>query len=380
MRSVFAPLGVLWALLGAIYVACLTRTGGTFTYAVDDAYIHLAIAKNMADHGVYGVTPYEFNAASSSIAWPPLLAGIRRVFGPGELAPLVLNVASASALVAVAGHALQREGAGKRLVFAMCLSIVLFVPLVPLVFVGMEHTLHALLVLLLAIEGARTLSGDSPRPLALALLAAAAVSVRYESLFVLAPLVGFLALRRKWGLALGILAAGCAPMIAEGAFSLGHGAFFFPTSVLLKRADVELSTTPLVVYRKLVENPHVLVLLALLGAAFGVRARRVDPWEKRQVLLALGAMTMLLQVIFAQLGWMYRYEAYAMALGIFALWIAYWDRLRELRPLALGLAVATLPIVGRGLGAIKTTVLASGNTLSRRIEIVVECPRLTVAV
>jgi hypothetical protein len=368
MRSVFAPLGVLWALIGVIYWACLIRTGGTFTYAVDDAYIHLAIAKNIADHGVYGVTPYEFNAASSSIAWPLLLAAIRRVFGPGELAPLVLNVASASALVAVAGNAMQRNGAGKKLVFAMCLSLVLFVPLVPLVFVGMEHTLHALLILLLALEGARAISGDSPRPIALALLAAAAVSVRYESLFLVAPLVGLLALRRKWTLAVVTLAAGCAPMIAEGAFSLAHGGFFFPTSVLLKRANVELATAPLIVYRKLVENPHVLVLLALLGSALGVRARRVDPWEKGQILLALAAATTALQVIFAQLGWMYRYEAYAMALGIFALWIASWERLGELRPLVLGLAVATLPIVGRGLGAIKTTILASGNIYDQQVQ------------
>lgn len=368
MRVALAPLGVLWALIGAVYWACLIRTDGTFTYAVDDAYIHLAIAKNIADHGVYGVTPYEFNAASSSIVWPLLLAAIRRVFGPGELAPLALNVGSASALVAVAGNAMHHAGAGKRLVFATCLSLVLFVPLVPLVFVGMEHTLHALLVLLLAMEGARAVSGDSPRPIPLALLAAAAVSVRYESLFLLAPLVGFLAVRRKWALALVTLAAGCAPMFAEAAFSLAHGGFFFPTSVLLKRADVQLSTAPLVVYRKLVENPHVLVLLALLAAAMGVRARRADLWEKRQVLLALGAVATLLHVIFAQLGWMYRYEAYAMALGIFALWSASWERLDELRPLAVGFALATLPIVGRGLGAIKTTILASGNIYDQQVQ------------
>ncbi|MEO6574260.1 MAG: hypothetical protein ABIP89_10500, partial [Polyangiaceae bacterium] len=366
MKSLLAPVGVLWALIGATYWACLIRTGGDFTYAVDDAYIHLAIAKNIADHHVYGVVPYEFDAASSSIVWPLLLAAIRRVFGPSELAPLFLNVVGASALVAAVASALERAGAGKRLIFAASTSLVLFVPLLPLVFIGMEHTLHALAVLLLAIEGARALSGEPPRAIRLALLAAVAVSIRYESLFLLAPLVGFFVIRQRWTLALATLAGGCAPMIAQGIFSLSHGGFFFPTSVLIKRADLQLATA--LSYRKLVENPHVLVLLALLTAAIGVRARRSDPWEKGQVLLALAAMTTLLQVIFAQLGWMYRYEAYVMTLGLFALWSVSWDRLRELRPLALGLAVATLPIVGRGLGAIKTTIFASGNIHDQQIQ------------
>lgn len=368
MKSLLAPLSVLWVLIGATYWACLIRTGGNFTYAVDDAYIHLAIAKNIADHHVYGVVPSEFDPASSSIVWPLLLAAIRRVLGPGELAPLLLNVLSASALVAVAGNALQRAGAGKKLVFAAGVSLVLFVPLLPLVFIGMEHTLHALVLLLLALEGARTLSGETPRPIRLALLAAVAVSVRYESLFLLAPLVGFFAVRQRWALALGTLAAGSAPMVAEGVFSLAHGGFFFPTSVLIKRADLQLFTLPAVIYRKLVENPHVLILLALLSAAIGVRARRVEPWEKGQILLALAATTTLLQVIFAQLGWMYRYEAYVMTLGMFALWSVSWDRLRDLRPLGLALAVLTLPIVGRGLGAIKTTVLASGNIYDQQVQ------------
>ena len=41
-------------------------TGATLVYGLDDAYIHMAIAKNLARHGVWGVTPFHFASASSS--------------------------------------------------------------------------------------------------------------------------------------------------------------------------------------------------------------------------------------------------------------------------------------------------------------------------
>jgi hypothetical protein len=40
--------------------------GGSFTYALDDAYIHLAMAKNFP-LGVWGTTRYEFSSSSSSL-------------------------------------------------------------------------------------------------------------------------------------------------------------------------------------------------------------------------------------------------------------------------------------------------------------------------
>ena len=38
-------------------------------YAVDHAYIHLAMSKNLLMHHVFGVTPYGFTGASSSVVW-----------------------------------------------------------------------------------------------------------------------------------------------------------------------------------------------------------------------------------------------------------------------------------------------------------------------
>ena len=72
-RSLF-PYGVfIMITLSCIYL-WINATHGSFTYALDDAYIHLAIGKNLAEHGIWGVTKYEFSSASSSPLWTLLLA------------------------------------------------------------------------------------------------------------------------------------------------------------------------------------------------------------------------------------------------------------------------------------------------------------------
>ena len=44
----------------------LGQTSGVFSYPVDDVYIHMELAKNLAYHATWGVNPGEFGSASSS--------------------------------------------------------------------------------------------------------------------------------------------------------------------------------------------------------------------------------------------------------------------------------------------------------------------------
>jgi hypothetical protein len=363
-RPAMAALGVTWAILAVVFGLCLSRNDGAFVYAVDDAYIHLAIAKNLARYGVYGVTPHETAMASSSIAWPWLLAGIRKLTGAGELVPLLLNVAAASALVLVVARSLAAMAlAGTRL-FAATILVVLLVPVCPLVFVGMEHTLHVLLVLLLVHEIVREDRSPSSgaRLLVLASLALAATSVRYETIFVLAA-VAFVQLcrdgRRAVGPLLACAAGSAVPVVLQGLWSRAHGGWFFPTSVLLKRTPLDPGTLHAILYQRLVENPHLLGVLVLLSLAY---VRRRDAW------IAIAFLTAILHTAFAQIGWFYRYEAYFLTLALVPLaavgvrWLAsFASLLRKERLLLVPLLLGTLPLTVRGLGSLRATPIASGN-------------------
>ena len=58
------PLAVALVLLlvsvAALLACSLPRGGGRLVYALDDAYIHMAMARNLAEHGVFGVTRHAF--------------------------------------------------------------------------------------------------------------------------------------------------------------------------------------------------------------------------------------------------------------------------------------------------------------------------------
>src|SRR5207245_7354192 len=100
-------LAVLAAALGVVVAWSLRHSGGQIVYALDDAYIHMAMARNLAEHGVFGVTRYGFTSSSSSPLWTLLLAGLFALLGPRDWLPLALNVLCAASLLAVADRVLQ---------------------------------------------------------------------------------------------------------------------------------------------------------------------------------------------------------------------------------------------------------------------------------
>lgn len=105
-----AATAVLLTLLAVLFARSLRLTESVLTYALDDPYIHTALAKNLASSGVLGVTPFEFNSASSSPLWTALLTLGFLLFGVHKELPLVLCVLSAIGVIALADHLLTRFG------------------------------------------------------------------------------------------------------------------------------------------------------------------------------------------------------------------------------------------------------------------------------
>ena len=126
----------------------LNRNQGHLVYALDDGYIHMATAKNLAEFGVWGVTRYEFSSNSSSLLWTVVLAAVYWVFGPSEVAPFILNILfCVLSLVVVARFLREMQLPGG--VTGILLVAAVYTGTMPiLVFVGMEHGLEVFLDIL----------------------------------------------------------------------------------------------------------------------------------------------------------------------------------------------------------------------------------------
>ncbi len=334
--AVLGAIVLLWVVLIVLYIVCRQAADGHFAYVLDDPYIHMAMAKNLARHGVWGITPFEFTSSSSSPLWTLAIGGCFAALGPAAWLPLLLNVALATALLAVAGGLLCRAGMAPARVGMALLAIVFFTPLPALVCTGMEHVGHALLSVVTAWAAAGWLSDSSRTGRArgrrwLLMLLPLLTATRYEGLFLAAVITLGCLVRRRWAEAALFPAAALAPVALCGAISVANGSYWLPNSVLLKGSLLDLQS-PLGVLRalglaareKLVRQPHMLLLVATLALLWWHRRRgQTESSERGQLLLALALGTTLLHMQFASVGWFYRYEAYLVALALFAVSVVH---------------------------------------------------------
>ncbi len=236
------------------------------------------------------------------------------------------------------------------MVFLALLALVFFPPLVPLAFSGMEHTAHLFFTLLTVALAAKVLSEEMPSPaLQRGLLVSAFVTgaVRYEGLFLILVLSILLACRKRWRFSLLFTIAGVLPFAAYGVWSTVRGWYFLPNPVILKgydgnRAVLNFLTDvfvhghpltwqavgrlgPALFINRIITHPHILslIILSLLLLFF----RRGSFWNQANVTNASFFGCALLHMQFASTGWFYRYEAYLVAFGVYALAIGLAEHL-----------------------------------------------------
>jgi len=322
--------------LGAVGLrAMLAATDGRLVYPFDDTYIHMAIARCLVNHGVWGVGPHEFAGCSSSPLWTLLVAGGFWLGGPRDWLPLLFSALAAIGLVVLADRELRRAGAGAGLRLAALTAITVLAPLPVLLAIGMEHVLHALLSVAMVALCARTLraaDGAEPR-VGLAVVAALLVATRYEGLFLAVVLAVVLVIGQRRAAAAVVACASAVPAIAYAVFSVAHGGFILPNSVWMKAMPTRqvyhlLQSGPLTrqfwedgaalmggqAGRQLLTSPHLLATMAALVAAVVLAWRT----SGRARLLAPAVMvTMLLHLQYARTVRLHRYEGYLVVLGLF---------------------------------------------------------------
>lgn len=336
----------LAAVLGiglTILILQRAATDNGIVYALDDVYIHMALAKNLAAHGVWGVTPWETTNASSSPLWVIALTAGFLVGGINGWTPLLLAGAAALSVLLAGAHCLSQatppaaDRPGRLTIRAVTivalLAIVLVASLPALTLQGMEHPLHAAAMLLGASAMARAIATSyTPALPGYALLCAALPLLRYESLWLIVLGASLLALRRRYALAALTLACGVLPVVGFGLWALAHDQSFLPAAILtksigpasladdgLRRLVARFSWHPL---QRVWSVPVLFVLWLAACAILALRLaqlRRAILEQRWLVLLGLFAAGAWIHATFATFGWGSRYEAYLIVLGIVAL-------------------------------------------------------------
>lgn len=329
---------LLWGTIATLLLQSLKLNQGHLVYALDDPYIHMAIAKNFVRHGVWGVTPYQFTSSSSSPLWTLLLSAIYFVFGVNNVAPLVLNVLFATLLVVALGRIFESfaKALPRPYILGIVLSVLFFAPIPSLIFAGLEHVLQTVVTLSFVCYASWMLAGRTANSrlagVTLILLGSLASTARYEGLFAVGVVVLLFCLRRRGWLAFHLLFWSVLPLFVIGLVSVHHGWFWLPNSVVLKGnlplapghrfASFAAHAIANFTFSGLRVGRLMAVSLLLMLHRFTRGKGRDDPL---QLLMSVFVATGFLHLVLAGAGWLYRYEAYLVAMGLVAVAVPLFE-------------------------------------------------------
>ncbi len=351
-------IGVLWLAIGYTATVSFSTNQGNVIYALDDPYIHMAIAKHITKHGVFGVTPYEYSSSSSSLFWVFLLVAVYFIFGASEIAPLFLNVVFATGSLVMFFCLAHRHLRSKLIILPLLLFFIYLTPLVPLIFTGMEHTLHILAALFFSYVAATSLSAPqarlaSGREMLLLGLCFLAVTTRYEAIFQVFVIVLLFLMRKHFLTAIALTCTAAIPIMVYGLYSISQGNYWLPNPLMIYGSFPEFGSIKAIIHtlgygaiKKLMSAPHLYTMIISCVGIFIFNFKKYRVWDTRQLLLIIVVLTSLLHLQFAQTGWFYRYEAYLIALAIFAISLYIGDYSAE-----------SLSQIIRGKSLVRTSVV-----------------------
>ena len=309
--------GALSAILWLALIQLLAGLeAGVFEYPLDDVYIHLAIAQRIAG-GTYGINPGEPASAASSALYPLLLAPFPGT-GFQRLLPAIWNTLGVGAAGALWGWAAVRLGTWPGLAVAVLGPPLLFISGVG--FTGMEHSLH-LVASLLTLIGLWIWLAQGRLTWWFAAALIVAPLLRFEGLALSLLAAGAVAVteRARAGLLLG--AGAVLPVVLFGLFLVAQGLSPIPNSVQVKTNLLETGVTGferiMATFQLNTRHAYGLFLLALpLGMTLLALVSRERPVR---ILLLVATVAMAAHLALGQVGWMSRYEVYAVVTSLAAL-------------------------------------------------------------
>ncbi|TWH51628.1 hypothetical protein [Sporomusa sp. KB1] len=375
-------------MLSVIYLAelvyILYLNSGVFSYTLDDPYIHMALAKNIAA-GHYGINLTEYSAPSSSIIWPFILA----VFsGAGwfDYVPLIINFICSLGTVYLytqlfsmlftAANA-QRQ---TLLTIIATMAIVFITNIIGLAFTGMEHSLQVY-ISLLAVYGVIISLREQRVPWWLVLAVIAGPLVRYENLALSLPAIVYLVAQRYWLAAVssGLLLVASVSGFSAYLHTLGLG--YWPSSIIAKSALLEKGHLAAVIDTMLSHLAFVPVSIFLISVLMLALYNCFNTKAADKYLALIIGTAIIAHMLFGYSGWYYRYDMYivsAATMGIIysfrgalsKIYNALYKELDESSPVTYTLVLLII-CCGVGFNSWKTTAttaIAANNIFEQQYQ------------
>jgi hypothetical protein len=327
---VTVALGLLFVIVAVIEYLALKHTNGVFCYPLDDTFIHLALAKNVANYGVWGTTRYAFQSASSSLLWTSILSVLTVFSSNIILFPFILNIITGTGLIIVIQQWLNKQGVSTVAQLIILIVVILFTPLPILIVSGMEHTFQCLVAFLFVYTLSEHLAKINAvqqnkwaLPWYVYLYGVLLTAIRFEGMFLIF-IAGLLLLYYKkifTAIKLGIISI--APIVIFGIYSVSKGSYFFPNSVLLKsNTEVKglIHSVSLILFDRLstgsIEAIAIQRLFILLPLIYLLFNKQMASKPSYKLIIFMVTFCALLHLSFAAVGWFTRYEAYLMLMAI----------------------------------------------------------------
>jgi hypothetical protein len=324
----YARLTVVSALATfAIFVAvAMSQNGWVFEYPLDDVYIHLAMAEGIAGGG-YGVNPGEVASAASSPLWPVLLVPFSGTSFHRWM-PLLLNVVALAVAAALFGRILGEARLGRAGAFFAVLAP-FALGMYTVAYAGMENMAHgaASLAIVLGLWF-YVETGRIGWLLVLGVLLAPAF--RLEGLALAMVAAGLVIRMGRVPAGLGLMLIGLAPVVGFAVFLMSQGLGPLPSSVMAKLSDTGGGGLA----AKLAGNAASYGGRYLLGLAVTLALVSIAFWnsDRRRAYFGLGiALAGLAHLAFGAIGWLDRYENYAILSLAGALALMVSDQSRNIR-------------------------------------------------
>ena len=267
-----------------------------FIYSLDDPYIHLQLAKNIA-HFHYGLSLNVVSAPASSVIWPFILALFVRFEKFYLYTPLAINFICLALSIHIILTFFKEHNYILQIVFSfICLSSLNFYGLI---FTGLEHNLQLLFILITV-----RLLHENNDSIFLYIALVLSPLVRYEGFAISLPILGylfFLGYRKK------VVVSLCILFVVNFLFCLflyQNIGYVLPTSVLAKSS-----------YNLIYQ---ILNNIKLYGVLISLVLVAIYSHIDKAFFYALCLVTCLF-FVFGKTGWLGRYEVFYISFMIFNL-------------------------------------------------------------